>query len=230
MSAPQVLVPFATCAVARLRDGAFEGDGVERFFNVVERAVPHGFHRRPDRRVGRDHQHLHVQPTPLDFADELEAVHARHLQVGYDDVHALARQLGERFARAGARRHLVIGLSKHVAHGFARRSVVIDHEDAKSVIRLRFATHPIADPSRVGTPQLCYAVSFSISARDLRRRPHRTTRNLDRERRAALRAVHRRDRATVCLGHVINDCQPKTGAVLLRAVKWFERATPDLVR
>ena len=79
------------CSTSRRRSQAWltdrsSVDRVERLFEVVERTVPHRFDGRRHRRVGRDHQHLHAEPAALDLADEFEAVHAGHLQIGHDDV------------------------------------------------------------------------------------------------------------------------------------------------
>ena len=97
--------------------------------------MPHRFDGRRHRRVGRDHQHLHVEPAALDLADEFEAVHAGHLQVGDDDVDRLARQAAERFDRARARRRRRSSrLAQHVGHGFAGRRVVVDDQHAEAFV------------------------------------------------------------------------------------------------
>ena len=101
---------------------------------IVERAVPHRFDGRRDRGVGRDHQHLHAEPAALDLADEFQAVHAGHLQVGDDDVDRPLGQPAERFDGAGARGDVVAGVAQHVGHGFAGRGVVVDHQHAESIV------------------------------------------------------------------------------------------------
>ena len=90
-----LLAPLAPLLVqplsfARLRYCPLQLHDVERLFDVVERSVAHRFDGRRHRRVGGDHEHFHRQSPPLDLADELQAVHARHLQVGDDDFDVLS--------------------------------------------------------------------------------------------------------------------------------------------
>ena len=54
-------------------DKLFELVGVERLFDVIESAVPHGFDRRGDRGMGRDHQHLGAVRPMLELANEFQA-------------------------------------------------------------------------------------------------------------------------------------------------------------
>ena len=67
-------------------DELFELVGVERFFDVVERPVPHGFDRRSDRGMGRDHQNLGSVRPMLERTDEFQAAHAGHPQIGNHHV------------------------------------------------------------------------------------------------------------------------------------------------
>ena len=115
----------------------------------------------------------------------------------------LARQLDERFDRAGARGHVVLRLAQHVGHRFAGRGVVVDDQHAESIVVV----------------SVCDSCGGS----------HRAAGNLDRERGAAFGAVHRRDRAAVGFGHVVHDRQAQAGAVLLGGVERLERAAFDFV-
>ena len=184
--------------VAGLADRALQRDRVERLFEVVERTVPHRFDGRGHRGMGRDHQHLHAEPAALDLADEFEAVHAGHLQVGDDDVDRPLGQPGERFDGAGAGGDVVAGVAEHVGDAFARAR--------------RGRRRPA-----LGTD--CRA-SRNVSCSG----SHLLAREFDREGGAAFGAVGRRDRAAVGFGDVVHDGQAQAGAVLLGGVERLEDA------
>ncbi len=107
--------------------------GVEWFFDVVEGPVAHGFDRRVDGSVSGDHQHLRAVPAAGQMLDELQAVHAGHLQVGDDHVETLLLQPLEGFDGAGEALHLVARLVQHVGHRMAGLRVVVHDQDAAEV-------------------------------------------------------------------------------------------------
>ena len=72
---------------------------LERLLDVIERARLHRFHGRVDRAVAGHHDAAEVR---VDFArrgEQRDAIHAGHLQVGEEQIEALARQRTERFLR-----------------------------------------------------------------------------------------------------------------------------------
>jgi hypothetical protein len=65
---------------------------VEGLLDVIEGPMPHGFNRRGDRGMRRDHHHLHTHPLPLDVLNELQSRHAWHLQIGDDNIERIILQ------------------------------------------------------------------------------------------------------------------------------------------
>ena len=98
----------------RPRDQSFQLLDIERFFDVIERSAAHGFHRRSDRGVRRDHQNLRPVRPAFQMANQLQARHARHLQIGDNHVEAFAGQLHECFAAAGDAFHLMTGGTERI--------------------------------------------------------------------------------------------------------------------
>ena len=83
--------------------------------------------------MGRDHQHLHVEPPAFDLADELQPFMPGICRSVTITSTGLPAKRLERFGGAGARGDVVAGCAQHVGHGFARRGMVVDHQHAESV-------------------------------------------------------------------------------------------------
>ena len=110
------------------RDKSFQLIDVERFFDVIERSVPHGFHRRCHRGMGRNHQNLRTVGLALHSLDEFQARHAGHLQIGNDHVEAFSFHVLQGLAGAGGALHLMTGGTQHVGNRFARLAKIVDHQ------------------------------------------------------------------------------------------------------
>ena len=135
----------------RLAHQFFELIDVEGFFDVVEGPVPHGFDRRGDRGVGRDHHHFAGVRRCSICDDELQAAHAGHLQVG-DDAIVAFRACSDCRASVALEQHcdLVARLAEHVGHRFAGLEVVVDHQHAAA-----------AEADRLGLSEdRCHAAAF----------------------------------------------------------------------
>jgi hypothetical protein len=102
----------------------------ERLDQVLEGAVGEGELHRLQRRVGGDHHDLDGRIGPLHAAEDLEAVHLRHLDVENHDVGPELGQHLQRRASAVGGGDLVGGLEQH-AQGLARPQLVVDDEDTR---------------------------------------------------------------------------------------------------
>jgi hypothetical protein len=107
---------------------------VERLFEVVERAAPERLLRRVDRAVRgeQDDDDRGVEGEQL--RQKLDAVHARHLQVGQREVEApLARDLQRGLARRCGRHVVALARQDHLQN-LALRLLVVNDQNA-------FASH-----------------------------------------------------------------------------------------
>ena len=105
---------------------------------VLEGPVGQRVLHRLQGRVGRDHHDLDAGVDALDAAEELDAVHLRHLDVHEDQVRVEALQRTQRRFTAIGGGDVVPGLEDH-AERFPRPHLVVHHEDARAV---RHATLP----------------------------------------------------------------------------------------
>ena len=83
-----------------------------------------------DRAVSRQQQHAEAGPLPLDFLQQLDAVHVVHAQIGHDEVRPEPRQSRERFGRALDGLDVVVLGSQANAQQAEQAGVVVDQEDA----------------------------------------------------------------------------------------------------
>ena len=114
----------------RLADQPFELIDVERFFDIVERSVPHRLDGGGHCGMRGYHHDLSVQPSLFDLDDEIHAVHARHLQIGQYAIEAFSIQNLESLRRAGAADHIVTGRAQHLGHRLACLAMIVDDHHA----------------------------------------------------------------------------------------------------
>src|SRR6266478_5202255 len=106
-----------------------QGVDLERLGDEVVGAAPERGDRRLDAPKGGDHDHGHIRARRDDALAELEAAHARHVEVGHDRVELRRDERFQRRRRRRARLHLEAELAQvgdeHVAHA----RIVVDDED-----------------------------------------------------------------------------------------------------
>ncbi len=86
--------------------------------------------------MGSDHNHLHEQVAVMNLSNELETIHARHLQVGDDDLEFILGKQPQRFAGARSTHDFVAGLAQDVSDRFTRRRVIVDNQHALNLCGL----------------------------------------------------------------------------------------------
>ena len=129
-TAPDRPLASLLAVLQRACDELFELVRAERLFDIVEGAQPHGIDSRGDGGVRGDHDDLRIDRAFGQRAQELEAVHAGHLEVGHDHIGGPALELLERFDGAAAALHGVSGVAEHVRHRLARAGMVVDDQHA----------------------------------------------------------------------------------------------------
>ena len=103
-------------------------DQVDRLLEVVIGPLLHGVHGRLHRAEPGDHQHGDPRIGRLRLLEDLQAVHARHPQIGHQKVGAVPLQVFDPFLARVERRHQVAVLAQgHL--GAAAVSLVIVDDD-----------------------------------------------------------------------------------------------------
>ncbi len=92
-------------------------------------------HRGVHPRVARDQEHGHVEVAPTDLAQELDPVHARHVDVGEDDLVVVRVDEGERLPPVARGVDLPAGLRQHGAEHVQEIALVVHHQDAAAARR-----------------------------------------------------------------------------------------------
>ena len=142
-SAPGAAVEAALDHVHDLLD-------LEGLEHVVVGAALHRLDGRLDgAEAGHDHrQHLVVRAA--DGLEQLQAAHARHLEVGDHDVVAAPRQLHQRALAVRHRVHQVAFERQEVAQDLADRPLVVDHQDPRSGLGRRYGHDAAIDQRHLG--------------------------------------------------------------------------------
>jgi len=102
---------------------------VEGLHQVVEGAELHGRDRGVHRGVGGHHDHGRLRLELARLLQDLEPVHAGHLEVHQHDVPALALHLLDGAAPVGSGGDLEAVLLQPPAQGFPDDLLVVDHQD-----------------------------------------------------------------------------------------------------
>ena len=118
----------------RLLDVDFQLGEMERLGEVVVGAMLHRLDGGLDAAVGGEHDGFELRLTFLELLQELDAVHARHVQVEQGDVAAGRQHLQCFFAGAG-RRDVQALLLKALAKRLPQLLVVIDDQQADGGVR-----------------------------------------------------------------------------------------------
>ena len=117
---------------------------LERLEDVVVGAALHGVDRGLDRAEAGHDDGERVGGGLADRLEQLDAAHARHLEVADDEVVVRASELGER-ARAVLRgAHDVAFHAEEVREDVADELLVVDDEDARPFLRRRGLGHLMA--------------------------------------------------------------------------------------
>ena len=108
--------------------------GLDRLAEVVGRAVAQRLDRAVDRGVGGEQHERHAGRDPARAAEQREAGHALHLEVGEHQIGGLALERRDR--GLGAVDALEIdAVAERVAHLLPREPAVVDTQDASLGIR-----------------------------------------------------------------------------------------------
>ena len=100
-----------------------------RFFQVVARPLPHGFHGSVDGSVGGQQHNFHLGVEAASLLQHAQPVHAVHAKIGQDQVDL---GVSEEFQAGGpvlADEDLVALLEQVAGQGVALRLVVVDHQN-----------------------------------------------------------------------------------------------------
>ena len=103
--------------------------GIEGLGDVIERAVFERPDRGLDRGVTGHHDDAGVELLALDLLEQLDAVHARHADVGDRQVELAAGQLGERIVGVGGGIDVVPFLDKPMDERVPNDQLIIHDED-----------------------------------------------------------------------------------------------------
>ena len=98
---------------------------VEGFGEVIQRPFAQTLDRQIMRAVRRDHDHRRRFGAVLQFPQERDPVHLRHINVADDDIRIERRLDFERVAAVGSQRHLVSYAIQSLAHRLARGFVIV---------------------------------------------------------------------------------------------------------
>ena len=124
-----VLGARACCGTSALRDRDEDPLALRRLLEEVDRSAARRFDRRRDVAVSRDHQHGRRVVARDDPVEDLEPVHARHLDVEEDGVDASRVEVRERRLPVRRREHLVALVLEDHPQGVADARIVVDDED-----------------------------------------------------------------------------------------------------
>ncbi len=108
-------------------DGKFVAG--ERLGDIVKRALLHGLDRGLDRSECGHEDHGQLGVDLADLREQLEPVHARHLQVGDHALRPLVGNTRERSAGIGRRDHHVALAAENRCDAVAHKFFVIDDEN-----------------------------------------------------------------------------------------------------
>ena len=114
----------------RLGDDRLELPVIERLGEEIEGARLHRLDRAVDPAMGSDHDHRHVGVPRDDLAQEGQAVHARHDQVGHNHIRAVALQSGDGLLPVPTDGHLVPFALQRGREDFPETLLVVHDEDA----------------------------------------------------------------------------------------------------
>ena len=101
----------------------------QRLGQVVVRAFLQRLHGRGDRRVAGHHDHFDRLVLLLHFAEQLEATHVRHADVGDERVEELGLEDSQRLGGRGGRRNLVAPLAERFFQQHEDGAFVVDDQD-----------------------------------------------------------------------------------------------------
>jgi len=135
----------------RAPDARDELFGLGRLREVLERAEAHRLGSGLDRRRARQQDHGHVEIHGANRAQQLDAAHPRHVDVGEDDRDALAAERFERGCAVARFDRLEPAVPDRPRQRRTHQRVVVDHEDAQ--LRVRLSRHERT--LRVGSPPRC---------------------------------------------------------------------------
>jgi hypothetical protein len=113
------------------RQHALELVEVERLREVNERAQLDRLHRALDVRGTSDEHHRHVGASRSDRAEQLDAGHLRHRNIGDDGVDRFFVQELQGLAAVARLQHFVAGQAQSLAEKCANVLVVVCHEHAR---------------------------------------------------------------------------------------------------
>ncbi len=119
-----------------MRHGEHVLDGVGQVFgqpglgHVAGRALLQGLHGDLLAAVGRHQHDRHQRKPPPQSPDQLQPVHARHLEVGHDDIGGLIGHQGQRFGpvRRGADGQIVLLFQQRHGQPAIDRRIVNDQD------------------------------------------------------------------------------------------------------
>ena len=105
----------------------------ERLEHVIAGSSFHGLDRGFDRSVGRHHDHGRGGVDALGFLQEIEAVHARQLEIGDNQVGRLAGQAFERGFSVPHAAHIVAVFAEADLQQPAHLGLVFDDQNGSHV-------------------------------------------------------------------------------------------------
>src|SRR5450759_3953857 len=108
-----------------------------RLRHVVERPHPHGFNRRVDGSVARQHDHVSRRRARTDGLQHVETALAREAQVEEDDFRLQFRHAPQRLFPATGRRHGELHPLQLRQQHAAERRIVIDEENRRPFVHAR---------------------------------------------------------------------------------------------
>jgi hypothetical protein len=106
---------------------------LERLREVVVGPASQGLDRRSGGAIARQHHHRQVGPDRVHAVEQLETIHARHVEIGDQQVERAAGPVLERrqgVSPRAERGHLIVGHGEHAPHSAKDEIVVVDQEDA----------------------------------------------------------------------------------------------------
>ena len=127
--------------------------GLEGLDEVVHGPFTHRPHRLLHRSVGGHEQHRQLGAPLLDLVQQLESVHARHLDVTHDELGLAIGEHCERGLAVAGRAGVDAGQAQRVTQGVAQRRVVLHHQHRathrRSAHRHRRGSHAMRDRGSV---------------------------------------------------------------------------------
>ena len=142
-----------TAFLDRRRHALAQLDQVDRLLEVVVGAVLHGIHGRLHRSEAGDHQDRQPGVDRLGELQDLQSVHARHPQIGDQEVDAALLQMLDPAGTRGEGDDVVPVLAQRQLDAPAVPLVIVDDDDlplrpGHSSLLRRVSVHPRGAPAR----------------------------------------------------------------------------------